>query len=483
MKKIRASTILLSLNLILFSLSKFPDVAGKFYPATKNELLKLFKNYEKNFPSKNLNLQIKIAISPHAGYIYSGKTAYFTYNQLRFLKGKIKNIIIIAPTHFYIFEGFALWKEGVFKTPIGDLEVNSKISKEIVKKIKNAHFHSEYFRNEHAIETQLPFIKYFLGNVKIVPIIIGKNSKSQLQNISNFLSKFLKKNDTIMIISTDMSHYHKKNEANRIDEKAIKIIASIKPETFYRNAALKRIELCGWRGVYIGMKIAKKMGLKFKKLHYEDSSETTGNNNFVVGYLSAVFYKNSSKENENKRFLILKESSKKKLLEIARISIENYLNRGVLPEIKIKNPELKKPYGVFVTIKKYNKLRGCIGILKPIYPLYIAVEKASIESAFNDPRFPPLKENELKKIKIEISVLSKFYKVNSIKEIKVGRDGLLIVNPNGSGLLLPQVAKEYGWNKFEFLKHTCIKAGLKPDCWKRKETTIYRFEAIIFGEK
>ncbi len=480
-KKILLLSLIFSLSLNIHPKIKKPDVSGKFYPQTKKEILNLFKTYNSKISPPTIKGKIKIAISPHAGYFYSGKTAYTTYKTLKLNQPDIKNFIILAPSHFYPFNGFALWDKGEFETPLGNLKVNSKISSLIKSKLSSAKFIYDYYKNEHAVETQLPFIKYFWKNAKIIPIVIGFPQKNQLKKLSSILSEILKTHpNTVITVSTDMSHYHKKDVARKIDMNTVRLISSYKPETFFRAISLKTAEMCGWRGVYVSMLIAKNLGYYFKVLYYTDSSEASGIVNSVVGYLSAVFFEPPKK---NSSSISLNKDEKNELLKIARYTISYYFSHGKIPEIKPKNKKLYKKYGVFVTLKKYGLLRGCIGILRPIYPLYLAVEKAAISSAFSDPRFPPLKKDELKKVKIEISVLSDFYKISSIKEIKVGRDGLLIINPHGSGLLLPQVAKEYGWNKFEFLSHTCNKAGLSDDCWKKRETTIYRFEAFVFGEK
>ncbi|RKY39548.1 MAG: AMMECR1 domain-containing protein [Candidatus Omnitrophota bacterium] len=174
-------------------------------------------------------------------------------------------------------------------------------------------------------------------------------------------------------------------------------------------------------------------------------------------------------------------SEKKRLLEVARNSIGVYLRKRERMEIKEANPRLLKKRGVFVTLKKNGNLRGCIGYIQPVKPLIEAVRDMAIEAAFNDPRFSPLQEKEMKEIEIEISVLSPLRRVEDIKEIKVGRDGLLIRKGFSSGLLLPQVATEYNWDREEFLMHTCYKAGLSPDAW-REGAEIYTFTAEVFTE-
>jgi len=175
---------------------------------------------------------------------------------------------------------------------------------------------------------------------------------------------------------------------------------------------------------------------------------------------------------------------KKELLNVARKTLEEYLETKRVPNFNINNIRLKElKLGCFVTLKKDGELRGCIGNFGSRDALYKNVQSMAIASATEDPRFNRVSKKELQSIDIEISVLYPLIKVNDISEIVVGRDGLYIVYGYTSGVLLPQVATEYNWTKEEFLSHTCIKAGLAPDSWKKLPLEIYRFEADVFGEK
>lgn len=179
---------------------------------------------------------------------------------------------------------------------------------------------------------------------------------------------------------------------------------------------------------------------------------------------------------------MLKEEEKRKLLGIARFTLEHYFKTGGLPSLEIEEPVFLEKRGVFVTLKKYGELRGCIGRIYSDEPLYKTVQEMAIEASFNDPRFPPLRLEELSQIEIEISILSELKKVETIEEIEVGKHGILIRRGFNSGLLLPQVATEYKWTKEEFLRHTCLKAGLPPHAWRDKSTQIYIFTAEIISE-
>ncbi len=181
---------------------------------------------------------------------------------------------------------------------------------------------------------------------------------------------------------------------------------------------------------------------------------------------------------------MLNPEQRKKLLVIARSTIENVLlgRRADIDESDLDEC-LKAPSGAFVTLRtRSGELRGCIGSLHPVAPLYQAVSSNAISAAFHDPRFHPLAAGELDGIEIEISVMGPIESVANSEEIMVGRDGLIVSHGRNAGLLLPQVATEYGWDRDTFLRQTCVKAGLPPDTWRAAGCRIEKFEAEVFGE-
>ena len=182
---------------------------------------------------------------------------------------------------------------------------------------------------------------------------------------------------------------------------------------------------------------------------------------------------------------MLTTPQRNQLLQIARESIEAVLSgrRPELPDPGQLDEELQRPSGCFVTLHSRGELRGCIGTIQAMAPLYQAVSSSAVSAAFRDPRFFPLTPNELPAIDLEISVMSPIVPVTDVNEIEVGRDGLIVTRGRNAGLLLPQVATEYGWDRDQFLEHTCQKAGLPPEAWRSPETRIERFSAEVFGEQ
>ena len=178
----------------------------------------------------------------------------------------------------------------------------------------------------------------------------------------------------------------------------------------------------------------------------------------------------------------LTDQEQRTLLETARRTISARFS-GTLPVLPEGTPALRTPCGAFVTLKVHGRLRGCIGHISAAAPLVETVRDVALASAFEDPRFPPLARDELDQVGIEVSVLSPFRRTRDPGEIRVGTHGILVKRGGRSGLLLPQVATEQGWDREKFLVHTCRKAGLPDDAWRDPDTTIEIFSALVFGEQ
>ena len=178
----------------------------------------------------------------------------------------------------------------------------------------------------------------------------------------------------------------------------------------------------------------------------------------------------------------LTKEEKKTLLNIVRKTLESYLSSRKIPQFQVESERLKEKRMVFVTLKKHGQLRGCIGRIVADTPLYKAVSQVAIDSALHDPRFAAVRYEELDDIEIEISVMTPFEEVKNLDDIKVGRDGLMIRKGFNSGLLLPQVPIEYGWDRKTFLENLCYKAGLYKDAYKEPDAVIYKFSAEVFSE-
>lgn len=242
-----------------------------------------------------------------------------------------------------------------------------------------------------------------------------------------------------------------------------------------------KVQLCGGFPVVTTLMLAKELGHhKLNVLKHTNSAIVTGKKikgAWTVGYTSCVI------DQEKGEIKMLNKEQRKKLLEMARHSIETYLKTGKKLEVSETDPTLLKEMGAFVTLRKHGQLRGCIGNLTGDKPLYLMVRDMAVESAVADPRFSPVELEDLKDIEIEISALSPMQKIDNSDKIQLGVHGVLVRKGFYSGVFLPQVATETGWTKEEFLSNLCShKAGLSADAWKDKSTELYIFSAEIFSE-
>ena len=292
----------------------------------------------------------------------------------------------------------------------------------------------------------------------------------------------------LVVGSSDLSHFHTYEQAKRLDQAVVDLVQKRDYRGLSRELEDGSCEACGGGPVVTAMLYAEKAGARgVKVLQYANSGDVTGDRRQVVGYLSAAFFRENPGEKAmaKKKAGIdmgLADDEKQALLRIARASIQAEL-AGKKPPAAKGQGTLEEKRGAFVSLKKRGHLRGCIGFIEAKKPLAQTVEEMAVAAAFQDPRFEPLRKEELKDMQLEISVLTPLRKIADVGEIEVGTHGLYVRKGSRAGLLLPQVATEYGWDRDTFLKETCRKAGLAPDAWRDPETEIYLFSADVFGEE
>lgn len=472
-----------------------PAVAGSFYPADKEtltrDLLRLFENCKKS-PS---NWNIRAIISPHAGYVYSGKIAAAAFSSIP--KNKIyKNIFIIASSHIMAFDGASVYNSGDYVTPLGIIKVNREIANELINKNKVFNFPKDAHLKEHSIEVQLPFIQYyFQTRPMIVPVIIGTNNENTIRKIAEALRPWFT-SENLFLISSDFSHYPPYKDAVQNDDMTALSIVSGDPQillnTLKRNASKQTpglvTSMCGWTSGLTLLYLAEgNKQLDIKLIDYANSGDSpVGSKDEVVGYHAIAMIEKKLNDNTKKNegtSVSFNESEKDLLFAIARTSIKSklYLSKIKEPDEKSIPEKLIVQMGAFVTLKINGALRGCIGRFTSSDPLYEVVKASAISSAFEDPRFSPLTKDEYEKTDIEITVLGPLKKINNINEIVLGKHGIYIKKDFRSGTMLPQVATENGWTVEQFLGYTSRdKAGIGWDGWKDAELFIY--EGIVLEE-
>jgi hypothetical protein len=340
---------------------------------------------------------------------------------------------------------------------------------------------------EHAVEVQLPWLQKVLGSFEVVPIVMGDQSYESSRALGVALAKLIKASgkpeETLVLASSDLSHYHVYDDAVKIDRKTLSALESWDYFSMSRNFQSRVWEACGGAPIVAAMIYAERMGAnQARVLKYANSGDVTGDRSRVVGYSADVFVKTSGASTNEKPFS-LTDAEKSELLALARKSVEHVVQQGDAYEPPAgASAALNQERGAFTTLHKNGDLRGCIGYTSAAKPLYITVRDTATLAAIRDPRFQHVTTEELPSLEYEISVLSPLRRVTDIQQIKIGEHGLLMKNGDSEGLLLPQVPTEQKWDRQTFLEQTCRKAGMNADCWKDDDTDIFSFSAVVFSE-
>jgi len=460
---------------------RLPVVAGAFYPANAAELTNMVDGFLASAKVPAVSEPVALVV-PHAGYVYSGAVAAHSYSVL---KGrKISRVVVIAPSHFESFPFAAVYDGDAYATPLGSIPVDKDFAARLartplVKLSSRGHIASTR-QGEHALEVELPFLQRVLGQFSLVPIVMGDQSYETCRALGVALAKLVKGNDTIIIASSDLSHYHPYEEAVALDHKTLDAIQAWDYLTMWRSFRMGTWEACGGGPIIAAMIAAERLGATWAEvLKYANTGDTTGDRSRVVGY-SAVVMSRSADRQPSPEFS-LNDSERRELLQGARRSVEAAVKHTEYLPATPNDRALLQERGVFVTVTKKGELRGCIGYVMPLKPLYQAVAEVAQAAALEDPRFPPVTAKELDQLEYEISVLSSFRRLLDVKQIEIGRHGLLMRRGSKEGVLLPQVAVQQHWDRHIFLEQAALKADLPAQAWRDDDTDIFTFSALVFS--
>ena len=464
-----------------------PILAGTWYPEKPEVLSRDIKRYLENAKKEKVEGDVLALVSPHAGYMYSGQVAAHAY---RLIEGKtFETVVILAPSHHVLFQGASIIPQGSFRTPLGVIPIDTEFSKKLMEKRTEIKSIPEAHAREHSLEIQLPFLQMVLKSFKLVPIVMEPYwSWETCEAVASGIAETAKGRNVLLIASSDLSHFHPYEQAVGLDKILLDDIDRFDAEGLRRDLKGNRTEACGGGPIITVMLTAKALGAnRGMVLTYGNSGDVTGDRSRVVGYGAGVFYRATGgaeqMKSDQKKVgvdLGLNDQEKKTLHAIVKSVVENRAKGRPVPEFNVDASILKETRGAFVTIKRKGQLRGCIGNIEGRGPLYRTIEEMAEAAAFRDPRFASVTEKELPELEFEISVLTPLRKIKEVDEIEVGKHGLYIIKGRYAGLLLPQVATEYGWDRQTFLEHTCNKAGLPSDAWKDKSAEIYIFSADVF---
>ncbi len=448
-----------------------PFVAGRFYPGDKKTLTEVLGKMLDNHKAKPYDGKIKAIIAPHAGYMFSGQMAAKGFVNI---EEKYDKVFIISGNHNSeaVFPGISIPDVTHYKTPLGEIPL-SPIAVKLKKDHPDLYTTNEHAHKTHIIEAVLPFLQYRLSDFEIIPMITGAVTGKDIERAATVVSDFIDES-TLIVISTDLSHYRPYKKAGKLDIPCIEAIANLDVQ----KTAL--CEACALSAVKIMIHIALRNDYKGDILGYMNSGDSGGGMESVVGYTSILFSeKNEEISTESRRFLTT----------LARKTIKNTLTNNRMPEVITDSlpDETRLKRGCFVTLEKNHRLRGCIGSLAPEDELHQCVTVNTVKAALNDGRFKPVTLHELEDIKIEISVLSRPEKLSYKDPEKLLsflvplKHGVILRNDYRRSTFLPQVWSSFN-DKDDFLSSLCKKGGMKNNCWKDSDTEIFVYTAQVFSE-
>ncbi len=463
-----------------------PSIAGTWYPEDPQELLRLVEAEGPRPPELAHPLAIVV---PHAGYAYSGPVAARAYARLP--PGDYDRAIILAPSHCVALGmTFSVEPAGSVETPFGPVEFSKALHDEL-ESLPGAKFTPAAHPYEHAVDIQLPLLKHFLPDCQVGAAIVGQwtaRTKDGAAALASFAAAFRKLMTprTLVVISSDFTHYGRDFGYLPFSDDVQKRLPALDSDMF---AALAKNDIHAWEDALADtgaticgasplrlLLAALPESARFERLEYATSADRTGDWSHVVGYLSAAVYGEAKGDG-------LSTQAGKALVEAAwRALREAVTGDGAAVGAPLPpgvEAELARPCGAFVTLTEHGMLRGCIGMITSDEPLLRTVREMAVSAALHDPRFLPVRADELASIELEVSVLTEPVEVSGPEEIVAGRDGVILRKRGRSAVFLPQVATEQGWNVPTMLAHLSQKAGLASDAW-REGASFQTFRARIF---
>jgi len=422
-------------------------VAGMFYPGDARSLASevddLLGSVEHAAPRLGYP---KALIVPHAGYIYSGGVAARAYDELAAARRSVRRVVLLGPTHRVAVRGLAAPSVEAFATPLGAVRIDREAIAS-VRELPQVVINDAAHALEHSLEVQLPFLQAVLGDFALVPFAVGS---AGVEQVAEVLERLWGGPETLIVISTDLSHYHSYQQARAIDGATIERIARFATDIDHEEA-------CGATPLNGLLSFSKQKNLSLKLLATCNSGDTAGGKDRVVGYSSFGLYEGGE---------VPLEDAGKALLQLARGAIEHQILGK--PKAQLDFAWLRQAGATFVTLTKGDALRGCIGSLEPTRALGEDVAQNALAAALRDPRFPAMSADEWPQCRVEVSLLStskplRFAdEADLLSQIVAGEDGLILEADGRRATFLPQVWEDIADKKL-FLAHLLKKAGLPPE--------------------
>jgi AmmeMemoRadiSam system protein B/AmmeMemoRadiSam system protein A len=442
-------------------------VAGAFYPgdprALASEVEDLLAGVERLEPRLSFP---KALVVPHAGYIYSGPVAAAGYDEIAPARGVVKRVVLLGPVHRVAVRGLALPGAEAFDTPLGRIPLDRGALRELAglaQVVTSPPAHAL----EHSLEVQLPFLQKVLGGFSLVPLAVGE---AGVEDVAEVIERLWGGPETLVVVSTDMSHYHEYEDARRIDGATLTRIASYATD-------IRHDEACGATPLNGLLAVAKRRGLPIRLLSACNSGDTAGGRGRVVGYSAFALDESDA---------VGREEAGRTLLAIARGAIERALGIESPPPARGPAPWLRLTGATFVTLMKEGSLRGCVGSLAPERALGEDVAQNALGAAFRDHRFPKLAREEWPRCEVEVSLLSAAKPLHFADEaeifarIRPGEDGIILEHGGRRATFLPQV-----WEGIPepraFLEQLMKKAGI-PEGTRLARCRLWRYRVAKWKE-
>ena len=436
-----------------------------FYPADPRvlaaELDELLDGVEQAGPRLGFP---KALIVPHAGYIYSGSTAARAYDELAAARGIVRRVVLLGPVHRVPVRGLAIPTDAAFATPLGTVPIDRE-ALERVRGLPQIVASDVAHVQEHALEVQLPFLQRQLGEFALAPFAVGTAS---VQEVAAVIDRLWGGAETLIVISTDLSHYHPYADARQIDRATVTRIAGF-------AADLAHEEACGATPLNGFLALAKQRNLGIRLLAACNSGDTAGGKGQVVGYSAFALHEAGAE--------VALDEAGRTLLAIARGAIESQLFGSART---LDAPWLRQSGASFVTLTRDGALRGCIGSLQAARPLGDDVAQNALAAAFRDPRFPAVSAAEWPGLRVEVSLLStpkplRFAdEADLLARLQPGEDGLILESDGRRGTFLPQVWESFA-DKRQFLRELARKAGVADDV-RLARCRIWRYRVTKWTE-
>jgi hypothetical protein len=421
-----------------------------FYPDNPVELRRVIADLLANVKPGAASPAPKALIVPHAGYIYSGAVAASAYARLGALRGRIRRVVLLGPTHRVAVRGLALPEAERFATPLGDVALD-QAGMQAVAGLPQVVTSAAAHQMEHSLEVQLPFLQQVLGDFRLLPLAVGDATAAEVAEV---LEAVWGGDETLIVISSDLSHFLPDARARKVDAETVNAILAL-------DSHLNHEQACGATPVNGLLRAARTHGLRPVALDVRNSSDTAGDPERVVGYAAFTFTAEADTDQADAE----KGST---LLKLARSEIGSKL--GHVAAFHAQSDWLAEPGACFVTLTRQGELRGCVGTLEAHRPLGMDVRENALAAAFRDPRFMPLTRDEFEEIRVEVSLLSPTQplavtdEASALATLRPNIDGVVFEYRHFRSTFLPQVWEQLP-DPAEFLAQLKRKAGLPMDFW------------------